>query len=114
VSHVLRLTAAAQDDIRRIVWYRGQQDPRRRHFDTFATGSRLGLHWARAHDSNVDSSPAIDSIRFTEYFDREVLRKRNYLRKDWCIRVLQAPARVERREGDRWRFWAVIAGLDGR
>ena len=61
---------------------------RRRHFDTFATGARLGLP--------------------------EVLRKRTYLRKDWCIRVLQAPAREERQEGDRWRFWAAIPELDGR
>lgn len=28
MSYVLRLTAAAQDDIRRIVWYLDQQDPR--------------------------------------------------------------------------------------
>jgi hypothetical protein len=64
--------------------------------------------------SSVDASPASESFRFTEYFDREVMRKRTYLRKDWCIRVLQAPARVERQEGDRWRFWASITELDGR
>ncbi len=41
--------------------------------------------------SSVDSSAAIESIWFTEYFDKEVLRTRTYLRKDWCIRVLRAP-----------------------
>jgi hypothetical protein len=64
--------------------------------------------------SSVDASPASESVRFTEYFDREVMRKRTYLRKDWCVRVLQAPARVERQEADRWSFWAAIPDLDGR
>ena len=58
--------------------------------------------------------PPANQSGSTEDFDREVLRKRTYLRKDWCIRVLQAPARVERQEGDRWRFWAAIPELDGR
>jgi hypothetical protein len=29
--------------------------------------------------------------RFTEYFENEVLRKRPYLKKEWCIRVVQKP-----------------------
>jgi hypothetical protein len=52
--------------------------------------------------------------RFTEYFEREVLRKRPYLRREWCIRVLDAPVREERQENNRWRFWASIAELEGR
>jgi hypothetical protein len=43
-----------------------------------------------------------------------VLRKRAYVRKDWCIRVLRYPLRAERQEGDRWRFWAAIPELEGR
>jgi hypothetical protein len=35
--------------------------------------------------------------RFTDYFEREVLRKRPYLRREWCIAVLEHPVRVERR-----------------
>lgn len=27
--------------------------------------------------------------KFTEYFEKEVLRKRPYLKKEWCIRVLE-------------------------
>jgi hypothetical protein len=29
---------------------------------------------------------------FTEYFEREVLRKRPYLRREWCIRVIESPS----------------------
>ena len=52
--------------------------------------------------------------RFTSYFEGEVLRKRPYLRREWCIRVLEAPIREERQEDNRWRFWGPIAELDGR
>ena len=54
------------------------------------------------------------SPRFTAYFENEVLRKRPYLRKEWCIRVLEAPIRVERQDSTRWRFWAAIPELNGR
>ena len=52
--------------------------------------------------------------RFTDYFEREVLRKRPYLQREWCIRVVQHPVRSERQEDNRWRFWAPIAELEGR
>jgi len=52
--------------------------------------------------------------RFTDYFEQEVLRKRSYLRREWCIRVLEAPVRQERQEDNRWRFWAPIEELEGR
>ena len=52
--------------------------------------------------------------RFTEYFEKEVLRKRPYLRKEWCIRVLEQPLRSEVQEGNRYRFWGEIDELEGR
>ena len=36
--------------------------------------------------------------RFTAYFESEVLRKRPYLKKEWCIRVLENPIRSEPQE----------------
>jgi len=54
------------------------------------------------------------SYRFTRYFEKEVLRKRPYIRKEWCIRVLERPVRVERQEHNRYRFWAPIEELEGR
>ena len=52
--------------------------------------------------------------RFTEYFEKEVLRKRPYLEKEWCIRVLEQPLRSELQEGNRYRFWGEIEELEGR
>lgn len=52
--------------------------------------------------------------RFTEYFEKEVLRKRPYLKKEWCIRVLEKPLRNEPQEANRYRFWGKIEELEGR
>ena len=52
--------------------------------------------------------------RFTEYFENEVLRKRPYLRKDWCIRVCENPLRCEPQEHNRFRFWGEVEELEGR
>ena len=52
--------------------------------------------------------------KFTDYFEQEVLRKRPYLKKEWCIRVLERPVRSERQGLNRYRFWGYISELDGR
>lgn len=52
--------------------------------------------------------------RFTEYFEKEVLRKRPYLKKEWCIRVLENPLRQEQQEYNRFRYWGTIDELEGR
>jgi hypothetical protein len=52
--------------------------------------------------------------QFTRYFENEVLRKRPYIKKEWCIQVLEHPLRVERQEHNRYRFWAAIEELEGR
>ena len=51
--------------------------------------------------------------RFTEYFEKEVLRKRPYLKKEWCIRVVESPLKVEPQEQNRFRFWGIIDELEG-
>lgn len=53
-------------------------------------------------------------VKFTQYFELEVLRKRPYLKREWCIRALQRPIRVERQEDNRYRFWLSIPELGGR
>jgi hypothetical protein len=52
--------------------------------------------------------------RYTEYFENEVLRKRPYLKKEWCERILDDPIRVEPQEHNRFRFWGLIEELEGR
>lgn len=51
---------------------------------------------------------------FTPYFLNEVLRKRPYLRPEWCVRVIRDPERIEPQDDGRIRFWAPIAELGGR
>jgi uncharacterized membrane protein len=52
--------------------------------------------------------------KFTEYFENEVLRKRPYLKKDWCIFVIENAVRSEPQENNRHRYWASISEFDGR
>ena len=51
---------------------------------------------------------------FTAYFGTKVLRKRPYLKKEWCIRVLEHPLKSEAQEHNRYRFWGRIDELEGR
>jgi hypothetical protein len=52
--------------------------------------------------------------RFTEYFESVVLRKRPYLRREWCIAVVEQPLRVERQDHNRFRFWARVPEFGNR
>lgn len=52
--------------------------------------------------------------KFTAYFEGQVLRKRPYLKKEWCIRVVQNPLRVEKQEDNRYRFWGIVDELESR
>jgi hypothetical protein len=51
---------------------------------------------------------------FTSYFETQVMRKRPYLTKEMCVRVVRSPIRVELQEQDRYRFWGAVAELQGR
>jgi len=39
----------------------------------------------------------MDDFRYTEYFEKEVLRKRPYLKKEWCIQVIKNPLKASLR-----------------
>ena len=56
----------------------------------------------------------MDDFKYTEYFEKEVLRKRPYLKKEWCIQVINNPLKVEPQEQNRFRFWGIIDELEGR
>jgi hypothetical protein len=51
---------------------------------------------------------------FTEYFENDVLQKRPYLKKEWCIQVIENPIKMEPQENNRYRFWGVIAEIDNK
>ena len=52
--------------------------------------------------------------KFTEYFEKEVLRKRPYIKKEWCIQVIENPIKVEKQENNRYRFWEYIEEMENR
>ena len=52
--------------------------------------------------------------KFTAYFENEVLRKRSYLKREWCIKVVENPIRFEVQGDSRVRFWGKVEELGGR
>ncbi len=56
----------------------------------------------------------MSKYKFIDYFENEVLRKRSYLKKKWCIRVCEKPLKIEPQENNRFRFWGEINELEGR
>jgi hypothetical protein len=56
----------------------------------------------------------VAQYRFTEYFEKEVLRKRPYLKKEWCIAIVENPLKSEPQGDNRYRFWGPVQELEGR
>ena len=52
--------------------------------------------------------------KYTDYFENEVLRKRPYIRKEWCVYVMENAVKSEPQEHNRYRFWAALPEFDGR
>ena len=50
----------------------------------------------------------MSDYKFTEYFENEVLRKRPYLKKEWCIQIVNNPLKSEPQEDNRFRFWGIV------
>ncbi|CAN5745996.1 hypothetical protein BH23GEM6_BH23GEM6_12440 [soil metagenome] len=50
-------------------------------------------------------------MKTTPYFENEVLRKRPYIRRDWCEAVLRSPVRREVQSDGRVRFWGYVEEL---
>ena len=49
------------------------------------------------------------TMRTTRYFEEQVLRKRPYIRRDWCEQALREPVRREAQPDGRVRHWIFIA-----
>ncbi len=47
-------------------------------------------------------------MKTTRYFEDQVLRKRTYLKREWCERALRAPVRRETQPDGRVRYWIFI------
>ena len=53
-------------------------------------------------------------MKTTRYFEEQVLRKRPYIRRDWCGRIIKQPLKREVQADGRIRFWGTIPELGGR
>ena len=56
----------------------------------------------------------MDKYKFTSYFENEMLRKRPYLKKEWCIWVIENHLKVEAQENNRFRFWGKVKESEGK
>ena len=58
-------------------------------------------------------NPTVE-YKFTNYFEKEIMRKRPYIKKQWCIDIVKNPVKSEKQEKNRYRFWGVVNELGGR
>lgn len=50
-------------------------------------------------------------MKATRYFEEQVLRKRPYIRREWCERALREPEGREVQADGRVRFWVYVPEL---
>jgi hypothetical protein len=50
-------------------------------------------------------------MKTTRYFEEQVLRKRPYIRREWCERALTDPVRREEQDDGRVRYWIFVEEL---
>lgn len=51
-------------------------------------------------------------INTTAYFREQVLRKRDYLKIEWCVQIVEYPIRKEIQEDGRIRHWGYVKEID--
>src|SRR5436309_428672 len=56
----------------------------------------------------VLQSAGAPSVKTTRYFREQVMRKRPYLRDQWCEQVVKNPIRTESQPDGRVRLWGYI------
>ena len=50
-------------------------------------------------------------MKTTRYFEEQVLRKRPYIKREWCERAIQNPIRREIQADGRMRQWIFVPEL---
>jgi hypothetical protein len=53
-------------------------------------------------------------VKSTPYFEEQVLRKRPYIRREWCERTIRNPLCRQMRPDGRIRFTAPVPELENR
>ena len=72
----------------------------------------MGCSWTFCFEGRV--SAIIACVKSTRYFEEQVLRKRRYIRREWCERIVANPLRREIQPDGRIRHWGAVAELGGR
>jgi len=54
------------------------------------------------------------AVKTTRYFEEQILRKRPYLRREWCEQIVAAPLRRQVQADGRIRYWGRVPELAGR
>ena len=42
------------------------------------------------------------------------MRKRPYIKKEWCFKIIENPIKIERQENNRYRFWGEVEEYENR
>lgn len=50
-------------------------------------------------------------LKTTRYFEEQVLRKRPYIRREWCEMAVLYPVQREKQSDGRIRYWILIPEL---
>lgn len=50
-------------------------------------------------------------MKTTRYFEEQVLRKRPYIKREWCEQAIENPVRREMQSDGRIRQWIFVPGL---
>lgn len=53
-------------------------------------------------------------LKYTSYFEKDVLTKRPYIKKEWCEWVVSSREYVEEQPDGRVRFWGRISEYENR
>jgi hypothetical protein len=53
-------------------------------------------------------------VKTTRYFQEQVLRKRPYIKQEWCERIIEKPLAREVQIDGRIRHWGDVPELQGR
>lgn len=50
-------------------------------------------------------------MKTTRYFREQVLRKRPYIKVEWCEQIVRSPLRTEVQPDGRIRYWGYVPDL---
>lgn len=52
--------------------------------------------------------------KYTNYFENQVLKKRPYIKKEWCTRIIENPLKIDQQDSERIRFWGIVPEFENK